>query len=57
MSLEMAAQRCRINVVVAFRMMGKLLVKLFWWLLSRGWLPDFLLRKSIVKPRVFFSIF
>lgn len=28
-------------------MLGRLVVKLFWWLLSRGWLPDSLLRWRI----------
>ncbi len=30
------------------RMLGRLAVKLFWWLLSRGWLPDSVLRKCCV---------
>ena len=31
--------------LTVYRMLGRLVVKLFWWLLSRGWLPDSLLRK------------
>ena len=26
---------------------GKILIKVFWWLLVRGWIPDFLLRWKI----------
>jgi hypothetical protein len=35
-------------------MMGKMLVKLFWWLLGRGWLPDFLLREILFTASFIF---
>ncbi len=34
------------------RMLGRLAVKLFWWLLSRGWLPDSILRKCCVHQHI-----
>ena len=32
------------ETILELKMLGRLVAKVFWWLLTRGWLPDSILR-------------